>query len=280
MQEQRPGITRTTEEGGIVGQSVRRLEDPHLITGRGTFIDDLKRPGLLHLHIIRSTQAHARIRAIETGPASRAPGVRLVLTGGEVCGEVGPLPVRWDTPGLRCRDYPPMASDRVRYVGQPVALVVADDPYLAADAALLVEVAYDPLPVVVSVEAAGKPGAPLLYEEWGTNETCDPVRFGQGDTDAAFAEADHVVAARLYSHRYSGFPLESRGCLASYEPLERRLTIHTSTQAPNQVRTAIAGCLGVGKTTCASVRGMWEEDSGSRTRSIQKRSLPVTSRAG
>ncbi len=218
-----------------------------MITGQGSYIDDLKLPGLLYLRFVRSTQPHARIRRIDTSRAAMAPGVRLVVTGSDLNRDVRPLPVRWDTPGLRCREYPVMAGERVHYVGQPVALIVTDDPYQAEDAALLVEVEYDPLPVIVDVDAAFAPGAPLLYEEWGTNETCDPVRFGQGDTEAAFAEASHVIRARLYSHRYSGFPLEPRGCIASYDRAEQRLTLHTSTQAPNQVRTAVAGCLGVGE---------------------------------
>jgi carbon-monoxide dehydrogenase large subunit len=243
----RPGAAR--EKGGIVGQRVKRLEDPRLITGKGTFVDDLKLPGLLYIQIIRSTEAHAHIRKIDTSRAAAANGVRLVLTGAEINHEIRPLPVRWDTPGLRCREYPIMADDRVRYMGQPIALVVADDPSLAEDAAAQIEVAYESLQPVVDVEEAFASGAPLLYEEWGTNETCDPVRMGQGDSAAAFAEADLVINARLYSHRYSGFPLEPRGCIAVPQPVEQLLTVYSSTQAPNQVRTAIAGCLGVGENS-------------------------------
>jgi len=226
---------------------VKRLEDPRLITGQGTFIDDLKLPGLLYMQVVRSTEAHARILTIDTSRAAAAGGVRLVLTGPEINREVLPLPVRWDTPGLRCREYPLMANDRVRYTGQPLALVMADDPYLAEDAAAQVEVEYEELPPVVDVEEAFAPGATLLYPEWGSNETCEPVRMGQGDLAAAFAQADRVIKARLYSHRYSGFPLEPRGCIAVTHPVEQLLTVYSSTQAPNQVRTAIAGCLGVGE---------------------------------
>ncbi len=242
----RPGATR---ENSIVGQRVKRLEDLHLITGQGTFIDDLKLPKLLYMQIVRSTEAHARMLAIDTSRAAAADGVRLVLTGPEINREIRPLPVRWDTPGLRCREYPCMADDRVRYVGQPIALVVAEDPYQAEDAASQVEVAYELLQPVVDVEEAFAPGAPLLYEEWGSNETCEPVRMGQGDVAAAFAEADLVIKARLYSHRYSGFPLEPRGCIAVPQPVEQLLTVYSSTQALNQVRTAIAGCLGVGENS-------------------------------
>jgi carbon-monoxide dehydrogenase large subunit len=243
----RPGATREWE---LVGQSVKRLEDPRLITGRGKFIDDLKVLGLLYIHIVRSTEAHAHIRKIDTSGAVATDGVRLVLTGAEINREVHPLPVRWDTPGLRCREYPLMADERVRYVGQPVALVVADDPHLAEDGASQIQVTYEPLQPVVDVEEAFAPGATLLYDEWGTNETCDPVRMGNSESvAAAFAEADLVIKARLYSHRYSGFPLETRGCIAVPHPAERLLTLYSSTQAPNQVRTAVAGCLGVGENT-------------------------------
>src|SRR5438132_879582 len=240
----RPGATR---EKGVVGHPVKRLEDPRLITGQGTFIDDLKLPGLLYMQVVRSTEAHARILTIDTSRAAAAGGVRLVLIGPEINREVLPLPVRWDTPGLRCREYPLMATDRVRYAGQPLALVMADDPYLAEDAAAQVEVEYEELPPVVDVEEAFAPGATLLYPEWGSNETCEPVRMGQGDLAAAFAQADRVIKARLYSHRYSGFPLEPRGCIAVTHPVEQLLTVYSSTQAPNQVRTAIAGCLGIGE---------------------------------
>jgi aerobic carbon-monoxide dehydrogenase large subunit len=242
----RPGATR---EAGIVGQRVKRLEDPRLITGQGMFIEDLKLPGILYMQIVRSTEAHGRITKIDASGAAAAEGVRLVLTGSEVNREVRPLPVRWDTPGLRCREYPPMADERVRYAGQPIALIVADDPSLAEDAALQIKVEYESLQPVVDVEEAFVPGAPLLYEEWSSNETCEPVRMGQGDIAAAFAQADCVIKARLYSHRYSGFPLEPRGCIAVPHPVEQLLTIYSSTQAPNQVRTAIAGCLGVGENS-------------------------------
>src|SRR5260370_3008142 len=242
----RPGVTR---ENSIVGQRVKRLEDLHLITGQGMFIDDLKLPRLLYMQIVRSTEAHARILTIDTSRAAAADGVRLVLTGPEINREIRPLPVRWDTPGLRCREYPCMADDRVRYVGQPIALVGAEDRYQAEDAESQVEVTYESLQAVVDVEEAFAPGTPLLYEEWGSNETCEPVRMGQGDVAAAFAEADLVIKARLYSHRYSGFPLEPRGCIAVPQPVEQLLTVYSSTQALNQVRTAIAGCLGMGENS-------------------------------
>ncbi len=239
----RPGAA---DEAGI-GKRVKRREDPRLITGQGAYVDDLKLNGLLYVQFVRSTEAHADIINIDASAVMATPGVRLVLTGAEVSREVHPLPVRWDTPGLRNREYPCIAEDRVRYVGQLIALVVANDPYVAEDAARLIKVEYTLLPPVIDVEEAFAPGATLLYPEWETNETCDPVHMGMGDVEGAFAEADRVIEAHLYSHRYNGFPLETRGCVAIYDPVQELLTLHSSTQALNQVRTAIASSLDIGE---------------------------------
>ena len=232
---------------GFVGQRVKRLEDPHLLTGKGIFVDDRKLQSTLHLVFVRSNVAHARITKIDAHHAAQHPGVKLVLTGVEVSGKVGPLPVLWQHPGLRNTEYSCMATEKVRYVGQPIALIVADDRYSAQDALALVTVEYEPLPVVLSVADALLPDAPLLYEEWGTNETFPAFAMSGGNVDAAFAEADRVITAHLYSHRYSGIPLEPRGCVATYDAAEDLLTIYTSTQAPNQVRTGIATSLGIGE---------------------------------
>jgi aerobic carbon-monoxide dehydrogenase large subunit len=234
---------------GLVGQRVKRLEDPHLLTGRGMFVDDRKLPGTLHLIFVRSTAGHAYIRKIDTSRASRHPGVKLVLTGAEVNRRIGPLPVLWQHPGLRNTEYQCMASEKARYAGQAIALIVADDRYIAQDALALVAVEYERLPVVLKAADALLPGAPLLFEEWGTNETFPALTIAGGDVDAAFAEADRIITARLYSHRYSGIPLETRGCLATYDDADDLLTIYTSTQAPNQVRTGISTCLGLSENT-------------------------------
>ncbi len=231
-----------------IGQRVKRREDPQLITGQGSYIDDYKCDDLLYVKFIRSSRAHATIKSIDMSKVTKMPAVRLVLTGFEVNREVQPLPVLWDTAGLRNRENVCLAENRVRYVGQPIALLVAESAYLAEDAASLVEVVYESLPPVIDAEIALADEAPLLYEEWGTNETCEPIHMSQGDCAKAFAEADRVIEARLYSHRYSGFPLETRGCVASYDERKRVLTVHSSTQAPNQVRTGIAHCLGMGES--------------------------------
>lgn len=236
---------RTVGKPGFVGQRVKRLEDPALLTGKGIFVDDRKLPGALHLVFVRSSMAHARVKKIDVGRASRHPDVRLALTGAEINREVGPLPVLWRHPDLRNTEYHCMASEKVRYAGQAIALIVAGDRYTAQDALDLVTVDYEPLPAVLDTADAILPGAPLLFEEWGTNETFPALTMAGGDVDAAFAEADRIVTAHLYSHRYSGIPMETRGCVATYDDADDLLTIYTSTQAPNQVRTGIATCLGL-----------------------------------
>lgn len=228
---------------GLIGLRVKRLEDPHLVTGKGAFVDDRKLPGLLHLSFVRSTMAHARIQHIDTSRAALHPAVKLILTGAEVNRNVGPLPVLWKHPGLKCTEYLCMAATKVLYAGQAIALIVADDRNAAQDALDLVTVEYEPLPVVLDTAAALSPDAPLLFPEWGTNETFPPLTLVGNDVDAAFAEADRIITAHLNSHRYTGVPMETRGCIASYDSADELLTIYTSTQAPNQVRTGIATCL-------------------------------------
>jgi carbon-monoxide dehydrogenase large subunit len=235
----------TVSRLGFVGRRVKRLEDPALLTGKGMFVDDRKLPGTLHLVFVRSSMAHARIKKIDMSEAARHPSVRLVLTGAEVNRQVGPLPVLWRHPGLRCTEYRCIATQKVLYAGQAIAFIVAEGRYTAQDALDLVTVDYEPLPAVPDANYAILPGAPLLFEEWGTNETFPALTMTGGDIDAAFAEADRVITAHLYSHRYSGIPLETRGCIARYDNANDLLTIYTSTQAPNQVRTGIATCLGI-----------------------------------
>ena len=234
---------------GLVGQRVKRLEDPHLLMGKGMFVDDRKLPGTLHLVFVRSTVGHARIKKIDMGRVAQHPGVKLALTGGEVSRKVGPLPVLWQHPGLRNTNYSCIAVEKVRYAGQVIALIVADDHYTAQDMLNLVTVDYESLPVVLDTSSALLPDAPLLYEEWGTNETFPPFTLVGGDVDAAFSQADRVIKTRLYSHRYTGVPMETRGCMALYDRADDLLILYTSTQAPHQVRTGIATSLGLGENS-------------------------------
>lgn len=234
---------------GLVGQPVKRREDRRLLMGSGRFVDDIQLPGTLHLVFVRSSQAHARLRKIDTHAASALPGVVLVLTGEQVEATLGMLTVHWQHPENRNAENACLTRDKVRYVGEPVALVVASDRYVAEDAAALVAVEYEPLAPVLDAEEAVKPQAPRLYEAWGSNHPCPIVPIGSGDIDEAFRTADRVIRIpRLVTHRRTGMPMETRGCLASYDRSDDILTLYSSTQVPNQVRSAVALSLGLGES--------------------------------
>src|SRR3954465_6757425 len=160
------------ESGPFVGRRIKRVEDPRLLAGQGRFVDDVALPGLLHLVVVRSTHAHARLGRVDVSQALGAPGVVAALTGaegGRLGGWVEPLPVNPRVAGQRLLDAHAMAVHKVLHVGEPVAALVAESRYAAEDAAELVEIEYEPLPAVVDAEAALAPDAPLLYEAWGDN---------------------------------------------------------------------------------------------------------------
>lgn len=233
---------RAARDGGYVGQSVPRLGDRRLLTGAGRYTGDLQPPGLLHAVFVRGTQAHALLRAVDTAAARRHPGVAAVVTGADVAALLAPQVSGAELlPGRALSRYP-LATDRVRHVGDPVAVVLAEDATVAADAAALVTVAYDPLPAVVDAEAALDPAAPLLYPAWGDNVAFRWTREA-GDVDGAFARADRVVAVRVANQRVHAAFLEPRGVLAA--PEGDGLTVWASTQVPHTVRAGIAAALGL-----------------------------------
>jgi carbon-monoxide dehydrogenase large subunit len=240
---------------------VRRREDPRLITGAGEFVDDLRVPGCLHAAFLRSPHAHARIRAIDTGAARRAPGVVGVFTSADLGSAGGPIPVYAPHPALpRHCGARPLAADRVRYVGEPLAMVVAEDAYRARDAVELIAVDYEPLPAVVDVEPALGPGAPLVHDDLGTNVAAE-WRQQVGDPDAAFRRADVVVRTRFRLSRGGAHPLEPRALIASESgdraagrrgagappseasESEVRLTVRAAVQMVHRHRDVIAGQL-------------------------------------
>lgn len=231
---------RPANSSGIGGRVPRR-EDPRLITGHGTYVDDLRLPDMLHLKILRSPHAHARITHIDTTRAQALPAVVTVLTGREARPFVPALPAPRPMPGLNIPTHHPLAADRVRWAGEGVAAVVATDPYVAADALALVDVEYEPLPAVVDPEAALASQAPIIHEEFGTNLA---FRFHFGAVDDTFGGADIVVRQRMENQRLIPNPLEPRGILAQYHPGDGRLTVWLSTQAPHLVRTQLASILG------------------------------------
>jgi aerobic carbon-monoxide dehydrogenase large subunit len=220
-----------------LGARVKRREDPRLITGTATYVDDVSLPGLLHVVLVRSPHAHAKITAIETARARGAPGVVAVWTGEDVRARCGPLPV-----GSRFKDmkvpkrYPLVIDSVVRHVGDPVAAVVATTLPVARDAAELVDITYDPLPAVTDVEAALTPQAPIIHPELGTN-MCVRLTFG-GSVDDAFAHADRTLSLRIVQQRLVPSAMETRGVVAQFRAGE--LTIWTSTQIPHVVKTTVA----------------------------------------
>jgi carbon-monoxide dehydrogenase large subunit/6-hydroxypseudooxynicotine dehydrogenase subunit gamma len=201
--------------------------------GAGHFVDDVDRPGQLWMRVVRSQAAHAHIRGIDAGAARSLPGVEMVLTAADLP-DVGPIPVRTRTEHELGRWLQPvLATERVRYVGEPVAVVLAEDAYVAEDAAELVEVTLEDLPVAVDAGAAGEAHEAATLE------------MGFGDVEAAFAAAAHTVGAELSVGRHSGVPLEGRGLVAEHDPGEDRLTIWGATKVPHFNRAVLARMLGM-----------------------------------
>ncbi len=226
---------------GWVGAPVTRKEDPALLTGRARFIDDLSPvPGLKHAAILRSPHPHARIRRIDARRARSLAGVIAVVTGGELAELIGPIPSVVKAPLA----YYPFAIDRVRYVGEPVAVVVAESRYVAEDACDLIEVDYEPLPAVADLAAATAEGAPLLHDKVGSN-VVSRRSFRYGDPDRAFAEADRVFEFSYTYPRYGSTPMETFGVIAHFEPVPERFTVWSNFQGPFVLHPLMAGSLKV-----------------------------------
>jgi carbon-monoxide dehydrogenase large subunit len=231
----------------FIGQPLKRLEDPGLLTGREPFVNDVLVPGALSLALVRSPHAHADIVAIDPRPARRRPGVVAVFTGADLNREVGVLHTHleletFDWVNRQGRTL--LAEGRVRYVGEPVAAVLAEDPLAAADAAEAVGVTYERLPAVVDPEAALEPGSPRLYPESGTNLAFRLTRT-QGDVEAVFRTAPVVVEARLVNPRVLPVAMEPRACTAAWDEGRGVLTVWADTQVPHRVRDVLAAALGL-----------------------------------
>lgn len=227
----------------VFGQPVKRNEDPRLLTGRGTFVDDIDRPDMLHGAVVRSPYAHARIIAIDVSAAAALPGVELVLTAKDLGRLNGPLPLLIPHDDLQYgRTQSALAADKVRHVGEAVAFVVARDRYTAEDAAELVEVEYDPLDAVADLEQAIAPGAPLVHEDMPSNVGGHYVRH-VGDYEGARRKADLILRERLRLDRGTASPMETRGILAI--PEGANLTMYVSTQAPVALRNGLADWFGL-----------------------------------
>ena len=232
-----------TQVEKLVGKRIRRREDPRLITGTATYVDDIQMPGMHYAAIVRSPHAAARIRSIDTKAAAETPSVAAIYTGKDTA-KVGPVPCGGSLPGLRVPHHYILATDRVYFVGHPVAVVVATDKYLARDAAEKIEIDWDVLPAVADPEKAIAAGAPPVHPEWPDNVAFNYHQEG-GDVDKAFAEADVVVKQRITSQRLIPSAMETRGVVAEWRAADRQLNLYTSTQVPHLVRTLVAGMLGL-----------------------------------
>jgi carbon-monoxide dehydrogenase large subunit len=227
-----------------VGRPQLRKEDPRLITGRATYVDDITVTGVLHAAIVRSPEAHAKILSIDASAALERDDVVAVYTGEDMTDLLGPLPMAWVPPGIELHNpaHWPLARGTVKHVGDPVAIVLSEDKYAVIDAAEDVFVEYEPLPVCMDIETALDEGAPLTHPDIGTNK-CHEWSLGGGDLEAGFAAADVIIERRVVNHRISGAPIEPRGVLADYRA--GALNLHSSTQVPHFVRLFLALLLGV-----------------------------------
>jgi aerobic carbon-monoxide dehydrogenase large subunit len=229
-----------------IGQGVPRFEDPRLLRGGGHYVDDVVLPGMAFAHVLRSPHSHARITRIDTTAAKAAPGVLCVLTGEDwIKSGWGDLPVpathkRRDGSTNFRPPYPALVKDRVRWVGDYVAFVVAETKNQAADAAELIEVDYEPLPAVVATAEAAKPGAPLVWENCKDNICFTAIHGDKAATEAAFAKAAHVIKQHLVINRVTTASMEPRGSVGDYDAINDRYTIYTTLQRAHPYRAELA----------------------------------------
>jgi carbon-monoxide dehydrogenase large subunit len=225
----------------LFGASIKRREDPRLITGKGLFVDDVRLPGTVHAAFVRSPHAHARIKSIDATAAKKLKGVVAVYTGKDLTASgMKPLPVGWLIPGIKIPARHVLAMDRVRHMGEAVAVVIAESPYVARDAAELVEVDYEPLPVVTDAAKAVQRGATAVHDEAADN-VCFKWQLGdQAATDKAFAGAAKVVKQSFRNHRLIPNAIEPRAALASANPGTGETTLWVTTQNPHVHRLIMA----------------------------------------
>jgi aerobic carbon-monoxide dehydrogenase large subunit len=229
----------------LIGAPIKRLEDPRLLVGHGRYVDDLGRPGMAHAVIVRSPHAHARVRRIDARRALAQPGVLACLTGADLAG-VPPIRIRQgEKPAHVPYLQPPLAGDRVRYAGEPVAVVVATDRAGAVDARELVEIEYDPLPALVDAAGADRSGGPRLFAEGNVADSWTTVI---GDVDAALGTAACVVEERFTVGRQTAAPMETRGLLAEWDAAAGRLTVWGTTKVPYFNRRTLAAMLRLDET--------------------------------
>jgi len=233
--------------GRYVGQAVQRKEDPRLLTGHGRYVDDIVVPRMLHAAFVRSDLPSARITAIDVSAALGLEGVSAVFTGADLNPGAGTMQpsMMAENPAAVVAPLTPLAGDDVRFVGDPVAIVIAESRALAEDAAELVVVDYEPRDAVASMEAALADGAPLVHPELGGNVASDLALPEDPELEAIFASAVHVVTERLVQHRHTPTPMETRGVVASFDPVTDQLEVWLSTQGPHEARRTFARVSGL-----------------------------------
>jgi len=228
-----------------VGERIKRTEDPRLIKGLAHYVDDIRLPDTLHVAFVRSIYAHGRIKSIDTSEAANTPGVVAVYTGKDIASKIGPVPCAAALPDLKVPDYRVLATDKVLFVGHPIAAVVATDKYVARDAAesIYPGVELEELPAVVHV-IDGVPTTPVIHEHFGDN-IAYTLTSGEGDIEAAMNAADRIVSQKMVHPRLAPIAMEPRGVLARYFPGEEELTVWSSTQIPHLLRTQLALMIGI-----------------------------------
>ena len=232
----------------FTGASIKRSEDPRILTGRGRYVDDVKLPGMLHAAFVRSPLPHARVLSVDTSAAAALPGVVAVYTGADIEAMTVPGPDFFSSMmggGGPTPEFSLLATDKVRLVGDPVALVVAESRYLAEDGCEVVEVDYDELAPVASAVAALDPDSEPIFTNLGNNIARPTSRNEFGDVAGAFAGADRITEFDLTVHRHQNVPMEGRACLATYDAESGTLTVHAATQSVHVSRLAFATRLGL-----------------------------------
>jgi aerobic carbon-monoxide dehydrogenase large subunit len=225
--------------GVFTGRSIPRVEDRRILTGHGRYVDDMRVPDVLHACFLRSPHPHARVSHIGVAEALTVPGVTCVLTGRDIASLVVRLSSYHELPTLRKIEFDAMVQDKVRFVGDIVAMVVAQSRYAAEDGCDAIDVEYEALPAVASVEDGLRGGAPLVFEDAGTNLIFeDSASFG--NVAAAFTQAEHVIRRTFRQHRQSPCPMETRGGIAMFDPATGELTYHASTQSGHSLRQALS----------------------------------------
>jgi carbon-monoxide dehydrogenase large subunit len=220
------------------------LHNRILAAGKATYVGDVNLPGVSHMAVVRSTYAHARIKEIDTSAAERLPGVIATVVGEEIRKNTNPIPTHSPALGEKRILLYALAVDKVRYVGEPIAAVVAEDRYTANQAARLIEVTYEELPPVVEPEKALAPGSALVVEDWGDNILSSRTQT-HGNPDARLKAASGVVKGTISAQRYTGCSIEPRGYVALYDRYRSKLTLWASTQSPHSLRLFLSETLGL-----------------------------------